>query len=153
MRNCERECVSFRSFPQLPSFAREVPCGSSRCPMPSVNRKEHHRGFYHPRAHSHIPEFRLGSCSERRSLHPGGLNWRLTGCGPCARVAVARAVFRLSLRSSQLAVSRRFGVHPSIHPRPLPLDEYACVPSFPSRQESVRKGRVPLPQIRPAALA
>jgi hypothetical protein len=27
-------------------------------------------------------------------------------------------------------------VHPSVHPRSPPPGEYACVPSFPSRQES-----------------
>jgi hypothetical protein len=42
----------------------------------------------------------------------------------------------LSLRSSQFAASTPFGVRPSIHPRSPPPGEYACVPSFPSRQES-----------------
>src|SRR5206468_7359292 len=40
------------------------------------------------------------------------------------------------LRSYQFAVSTPFGVHPSVHPRSPPPGEYACVPSFPSRQES-----------------
>src|ERR1700680_1443417 len=48
--------------------------------------------------------------------------------------------FGLSLRSDQFAVSTPFGVHPSVHPRS-PPGEYACVPSFPSRQESARKSR------------
>src|SRR5882762_1265469 len=49
--------------------------------------------------------------------------------------------FGLSLRSDQVAISTPFGVHPSAHPRlPLP-GEYACVPSFPSRQESAGKSR------------
>src|ERR1700724_4799794 len=46
--------------------------------------------------------------------------------------------FGSSLRSYQFAVSTPFGVHPSVHPRP-PPGEYACVPSFPSRQESAGK--------------
>src|SRR5256885_16195667 len=49
--------------------------------------------------------------------------------------------FGLSLRSYQFAVSTRFGVHPSIRPRPQPPGEYACVPSFPIRPESA--GRSP----------
>src|SRR6266852_6612107 len=61
--------------------------------------------------------------------------------------------FGLSLRPYQFAVSTPFGVHPSVHPRsPLP-GEYACVPSFPSRQESARKSRAPPPQTPPAAPA
>src|SRR6266550_3471678 len=54
--------------------------------------------------------------------------------------------FGLSLRSYQFAVSTRFGVHPSVHPRSPPPGEYACVPSFPSRPESARKSRAPPPQ-------
>src|SRR3984893_5914785 len=46
--------------------------------------------------------------------------------------------FGLSLRSYQFAVSTPFGVHPSVHPRSPRPGEYACVPSFPSRQESAR---------------
>src|SRR5438552_2576187 len=46
--------------------------------------------------------------------------------------------FGLSLRSYQFAVSTLFGVHPSVHPRSPRPGEYACVPSFPSRQESAR---------------
>jgi len=42
----------------------------------------------------------------------------------------------LSLRSSQFAASTPFGVRPSVHPRSPPPGEYACVPTFPSRQES-----------------
>src|ERR1700730_9793788 len=60
--------------------------------------------------------------------------------------------FGWSLRSYQFAVSTRFGVHPSVHPRS-PPGEYACVPSFPSRQESVGKSRAPPPQTPPAAPA
>src|SRR3981189_1005945 len=60
--------------------------------------------------------------------------------------------FGLSLRSYQLAVSTPFGVPPSVHPRS-PPGEYACVPSFPSRQESARKSRAPPPQTPPAAPA
>src|SRR5437588_6793984 len=48
--------------------------------------------------------------------------------------------FGLSLRSYQFAVSTPFGVHPSVHPRSPPPGEYACVPSFPSRQENL--GRI-----------
>src|ERR1700720_2131026 len=61
--------------------------------------------------------------------------------------------FGLSLRSYQFAVSTPFGVHPSVHPRLPPPGEYACVPSFPSRQESAGKSRVPPPQTLPAAPA
>src|SRR5260370_34846058 len=60
--------------------------------------------------------------------------------------------FGLFLRSYQFAVSTPFGVHPSVHPRS-PPGEYACVPSFPNRQESVGKSRVPPPQTLPAAPA
>src|ERR1700722_11704342 len=49
--------------------------------------------------------------------------------------------FGLSLRPYQFAVSKRFGVHPSLHPRSPPPREDACVPSFPSRRESDRKIR------------
>src|SRR5437773_10672258 len=48
--------------------------------------------------------------------------------------------------------SKPFGVHPSVHPRS-PPGEYACVPSFPSRQESAGKSRVLPPQTLPAAPA
>src|SRR5437899_1429146 len=61
--------------------------------------------------------------------------------------------FGLSLRSYQFAVSTPFGVHPSVHPRSPPPGEYACAPSFPSRQESAGKSRVPPPQTLPAAPA
>src|SRR5262249_11446777 len=61
--------------------------------------------------------------------------------------------FGLSFRSYQFAVSTPFGVHPSVHPRSLPPGEYACVPSFPSRQESAGKARAPPPQTPPAAPA
>src|SRR6266478_4544501 len=61
--------------------------------------------------------------------------------------------FGLSLRSYQFAVSTPFGVHPSQHPRSPPPGEYACVPSFPSRQESAGKSRVRPPQTLPAAPA
>jgi hypothetical protein len=54
--------------------------------------------------------------------------------------------FGLSLRSYQFAVSTPFGVHPSVHPRSPPPGEYACVPSFPRRQESAGKSRAPPPQ-------
>src|SRR6266576_5390210 len=47
--------------------------------------------------------------------------------------------FGLSLYSYQFAVSTRFGPHPLKHPRSPPPGEYACVPSFPSRQESAGK--------------
>src|SRR5438132_3609549 len=57
--------------------------------------------------------------------------------------------FGLSLRSYQFAVSTPFGVHPSVHPRSPPPGEYACVPSFPSRQESAGKSRAPPPQTPP----
>src|SRR6266513_2825290 len=61
--------------------------------------------------------------------------------------------FGLSLRSYQFAVSTPFGVHSSVHPRSPPPGEYACVPSFPSRQESAGKSRAPPPQTPPAAPA
>src|SRR5438445_1890996 len=64
-----------------------------------------------------------------------------------------RGFFGLSLRSYQFAVSTPFGVHPSVHPRSPPPSEYACVPSFPSRQESAGKSRAPPPQTPPAAPA
>src|SRR5205807_2273909 len=61
--------------------------------------------------------------------------------------------FGLSLRSYPCAVSRPFGGHPSVHPRsPLPGED-ACVPSFPSRQESAGKSREPPPKTLPAAPA
>src|SRR5207302_1876965 len=50
----------------------------------------------------------------------------------CAPVTVARAAFRLSLRSSQLAVSTRFGAHSSVHPRSPEADGFACVPLSPA---------------------
>src|SRR6266849_4186774 len=58
-----------------------------------------------------------------------------------------------SLRSYQFAVSTPFGVHPSVHPRSPPPGECACVPSFPSHQESAGKSRAPPPQTPPAAPA
>src|SRR5260370_21233573 len=61
--------------------------------------------------------------------------------------------FSLSLRSYQFAVSTPFELHPSVHPRSPPPGEYACVPSFPIRQESAGKSRVPPPQTLPAARA
>src|ERR1700736_2773759 len=61
--------------------------------------------------------------------------------------------FGWSLHSYQFAVSTRFGVHPSVHPRSPPPGEYACVPSFPSRQESAGKSRAPPPQTPPAVPA
>ena len=61
--------------------------------------------------------------------------------------------FGLSLRSYQFAVSTPFGVHPSVHPRSPRPSEYACGPSFPSRQESAGKSQVPPPQTMPAAPA
>src|SRR5437016_4577027 len=61
--------------------------------------------------------------------------------------------FGLSLRSYQFAVSTPFGVHPLAHFRSPPPGEYACVPSFPSRQESAGKSRAPPPQTPPAAPA
>src|SRR2546421_3450435 len=54
--------------------------------------------------------------------------------------------FGFSLRSYQFAVSTPFAVHPSVNPRLLPPGEYACAPSFPSRQESAGKSRAPPPQ-------
>src|SRR5215831_9414675 len=61
--------------------------------------------------------------------------------------------FGLSLRSYQFAVSMPFGVHPSVHPRSPPPGEYACVPTFPSRQESAGKAQAPPRQMPPAAPA
>src|ERR1700731_1389747 len=61
--------------------------------------------------------------------------------------------FGLSLRCYQSAVSTLFGVHLSVHPRSPPPGKYACVPSFPSRQESAGKSRAPHPQTPPAAPA
>src|SRR6266550_7750460 len=69
------------------------------------------------------------------------------------RCALPHCFFGLSLRSYQFAVSTPFGVHPSVHPGSLPPGEYACVPSFPSRQESAGKSRAPPPQTPPAAPA
>src|ERR1700719_4278804 len=59
----------------------------------------------------------------------------------------------LPLRSYPFAVSTLFGLHPSVHPRSPRPGEYVCVPSFPSRQESARKSRVPPPQTPPAVPA
>src|SRR5579863_2704548 len=61
------------------------------------------------------------------------------------RCTPPRGFFGLSLRSYQFAVSTPFGVHPSVHPRSPPPGEYACVPSFPSLQESAGKSRGPPP--------
>src|SRR3984893_18718431 len=69
------------------------------------------------------------------------------------RCAPPHVVFGLSLRSYQFAVSTPFGVHPSVHRcSPLP-GGYACVPFFPSRQESAGKSRAPPPQTLPGAAA
>src|SRR6202171_810650 len=76
------------------------------------------------------------------------VSYLLLRCAPPHGVS-----FGLSLRSYQFAVSTPFGVHPSVHPRSPPPGEYACVPSFPSRQESAGKSRVPPPQTLPAAPA
>src|SRR5580692_4694684 len=67
------------------------------------------------------------------------------------RCAPQHGGFGLSLRSYQFAVSTPFGVHPSVQPRSPPPGEYACVPSFPSRQESAGKSRAPPPQTPPSA--
>src|SRR6202171_6286946 len=67
------------------------------------------------------------------------------------RRAPLHVFFGWSLRSYQFAVSTPFGLHPSVHPRS-PLGEYACVPFFPSRQESARESWAP-PQTPPAAPA
>src|SRR2546429_251115 len=72
---------------------------------------------------------------------------------PLLRCAPPPGFFGLSLRSYQFAVSTPFGAHPSVHPRSPPPGEYACVPSFPSRQESAGKSRAPPPQTPPAAPA
>src|SRR5580700_6642406 len=65
------------------------------------------------------------------------------------RCAPPHAGVGLSLRSYQFAVSTPFGVHPSLHPRSPPPGEHACVPSFPSRQESAGRSRAPPPQTPP----
>src|SRR2546427_8558425 len=67
--------------------------------------------------------------------------------------SATRGFFGLSLRSYQFAVSTPIGVHPSVHPRSPPPGECACVPSFPSHQESAGKSRAPPPQTPPAAPA
>src|ERR1700726_3929048 len=69
------------------------------------------------------------------------------------RSASPHVFFGLSLRSYAFAVSTPFGVHPSVHPGSPPPGEYACVPSFPSHQESAGKSRAPPPQTPPAAPA
>src|SRR5436190_23680259 len=69
------------------------------------------------------------------------------------RGAPLHGFFGLSLRSYQFAVSTPCGVRRSVHPRPPPPGEYACVPSFPSLQELARKSRAPPPQTPPAAPA
>src|SRR6266404_3216356 len=61
--------------------------------------------------------------------------------------------FGLSLRSYQFAVSTLFGARPSARPCWPRPGEYACVPSFPRRQESAGKSRAPPPQTQPAAPA
>src|SRR6266478_3064963 len=76
------------------------------------------------------------------------VSYLLLGCAPPHGF-----FFGLPLRSCQFAVSTPFGVHPSVHPRSPPPSEYACVPSFPSRQESAGKSRVRPPQTLPAAPA
>src|SRR5882724_4816219 len=61
-----------------------------------------------------------------------------------------RPVFAfLSIRSLHAVRSALVSIHPR-SPRP---GEYACVPSFPSRQASARKSRAPPPQMPPAAPA
>src|SRR6516164_5948777 len=69
------------------------------------------------------------------------------------RCAPPHFFFGLSLRSYQFAVSTPFEEHPSVHPRSPRPGEYACVPSFPSRQESAGKSRAPPPQTPTAAPA
>src|SRR6266436_8648786 len=59
----------------------------------------------------------------------------------------------LSLRSYPFEVSTPCGVHRSVHPRSPQPGQYACAPSFPSRQESAGKSRAPPPQTPPAAPA
>jgi hypothetical protein len=61
--------------------------------------------------------------------------------------------FGWSLRSYPFAVSMPSGARPLVHPRSLPLDVYACGPSFPNRQESAGKSRATPPQTPPAARA
>src|SRR5215469_4358675 len=69
------------------------------------------------------------------------------------RCSAAWGFVGLSLRFYQFAVSTPLGVHPSVHPRSPPPDEYACVPSFPSRRESAGRSRAPPPQTPPALRA
>src|SRR3989454_10508002 len=76
------------------------------------------------------------------------VSYLLLRCAPPHEV-----FFGLSLRSYPFAVSTPFGLHPSVHPRSPPPGEYACVPFFPSRQESAGKARAPPPQTPPAAPA
>src|ERR1051325_1803387 len=59
----------------------------------------------------------------------------------------------LSFYFSQRVISKPFAVLPSEHPYSPPPGEYACVPFFPSLQESAKKSRVPPPQMPPAAPA
>src|SRR6266478_1697981 len=70
---------------------------------------------------------------------------------------VFRALVALTVVASRasylFAVSTPFGVHPSVHPRSPQPGQYACAPSFPSRQESAGKSRAPPPQTPPAAPA
>src|ERR1017187_3903968 len=71
---------------------------------------------------------------------------------PCCAPAHGGS-FGLFLRSYQFQFPTPFGVHLSVHPRPRPPGEYACVPSFPSRQEWARKSPAPPPQTPLAAPA
>src|ERR1041384_1712698 len=76
---------------------------------------------------------------------PSGVSFLLLCCAP------RHSCFGVSLRCCRLAVSTRFGVHPSVHPRSPRPGEYACVPFFPNRQESARRSRAPPVQTLPAA--
>ena len=90
------------------------------------------------------------SCSDGRLLRAEASSIADLPVVACAPVTVARAVFRLSLRSSQLAVSTRFGAHSSVHPRSPEADGFACVPPFPSRRDSFFWAAAPVRSCRTA---
>src|SRR5579864_6250561 len=59
----------------------------------------------------------------------------------------------LSLRSYPLAASTPFAARPLVRPRSPLQGEYACVPSFPSRQQSAGRFLALPPQTPPAVPA
>src|SRR5438270_8553663 len=125
------ESACYRPFTYL--FIHKSGC-NSQAQKPSAKPKGTVRDSTTPRTHS---QTRCGSsCCDGRLLRAETSSiGELPVVALCAPVTVTRPVFRLSLRSSQLAVSTRFGAHPSVHPRSPEADGFV-VPPFPSRGDS-----------------